>query len=178
MADAVQDKGEGLGKIVSSLAATMLKLAPGELARLRRMDPEGPGILEFWRLATLCGIRGDSGGMQLVRILAVIAPKGDAGQRPPFHNFNASLGRALHAAGYSEARLARFLALPFETRGEALESMARLLVAKGLPPGGLNCVEIAHLLFSKDVWPARKLAENYYIATDIAEAATKKESAQ
>ncbi len=178
MADAVQERSEGLGKTVASVAAAMLRLSPGEIARLRRMDPDGPGVLEFWRLATLSGIHANSAGMQFVRILAVLAPKGDAGQRPPFHNFNSSLGRALHAAGFSEARLARFLALPFEARGDALESMARLLVAKGLPPGGLNCAEIAHLLFSKDVWPARKLAENYYIATDIAEAAIKKESAQ
>jgi CRISPR system Cascade subunit CasB len=178
MADAVEEKSEGLGKIVASLAAAMLRLSPGELARLRRMDPDGPGVLAFWRLATLCGIHTNSAGMQLVRILAVLAPKGDVGKRTQFHNIKEPLGRALYAAGFSEARLARFLALPFEARGDALESMARLLVAKGLPPGGVNTAEIAHLLFSKDVWPARKLAENYYIATDIAEAATKKESAQ
>lgn len=68
----------------------------------------------------------------------------------------------------SEARLARFLALPVDRRGEALEGMARMLAANRDPKAGVNCLDIACLLFSDDVKHTRRLASTYYGRLDSA----------
>lgn len=154
-------KRPSLGSTIGKLATAMLRLDPGELARLRRMQTNGPGELAFWRLAVEFSLRTDDRGLQLVRILALLAPKGDPASRSSFHDFERrSLGAALADARYSEARLARFLELPFDKRGEALERMARLLRAKRVLP--VNCLDIACLLLSDDVKHPRKLAQDYY----------------
>lgn len=149
-----------LGEAIGRLASAMLRLAPAELARLRRMQADGPGELIFWKLAISCGLRTDDKGMELVRIMAILAPKGEPGSRTQFHNFEQSFGTKLAETQYSEKRLSRFLELQFEERAEALERMARWLRARGGTP--VNCRDIACLLFSGDVKYARTLAESYY----------------
>lgn len=153
-----------LGPKVASLAAKMLELDPGALARLRRMDVCGPGELEFWKLVTAVDLPGDGKTLRLVKILATLAPKGESASRRSFHDFERPLGAALCDAGLSEARLARFLALPVQQRGEALERWARFLAAQNT--GALNCADFAYLLFSSDVRPVRRLAEAYYRQLD------------
>ncbi|MCT8999209.1 hypothetical protein [Chelativorans intermedius] len=157
-----------LGAKVARLAGAMLKLEPGALARLRRMDVEGPGEPDFWRLATELDLPTHPAGLRLVRIMALLAPKGDPGNRAPLHRFERPLGTVLCEAGLSEARLARFLALPFERRGPALESMARFINAARAQSGGVNCHDIACLLFSTEAMHARRLAGSYYRCLDRA----------
>lgn len=149
-----------LGSKVSSLAAKILELDPGALARLRRMDVSGPGELEFWKLITAADLPGNSKTLRLVKILATLAPRGEPAKRRSFHDFERPLGAALCDAGLSEARLARFIALPVQQRGEALERWARFLAAQNTD--ALNCADFAYLLFSSDVRPVRRLAEAYY----------------
>jgi hypothetical protein len=170
----VEEK-QSLGETINSIASAMLRLGPGDLARLRRMKTDGPGELVFWGLAVRHHLRTDVKGMALVRILALLAPKGDLENRKPFHETKQSLGEALAKTGFSETRLARFLEQPFDRRAEALERMARWLSAKGATP--VNCIDIACLLFSNDVKHARKLADTYYRGFDWAASHQAKESA-
>lgn len=152
------------GDRVFQLAQSMVKLDSGQLARLRRMDPEGPGEGDFWRLAVQHDLRTDSKSLLFVRILALLTPKGDPDGHKMLHDRSKPLGAALFEAGYPETRLLNFLALPHAKRGEALERMARWLAAKG--HNGVNCTDIARLLFSDDVSHGRRLAETYYRAKD------------
>ncbi len=166
MPEAIQTKDDDLKSAVAGLAGAMLRLEPGKLARLRRMDIDGPGELEFWRLAQEKSfqIPGTSTGMHYVKILALLAPRGDPGARARFHALNHSLGEVLARSGFSERRLASFIALPFDRRGEALEGIVRFIARK--MENGVNCVDIGHLLFVDDVWPLRRLAKTYYDTFD------------
>lgn len=162
-----EDNGQTLGEMVFRLAQSMVKLDPGQLARLRRMDPSGPGEGDFWRLAVQHDLRADNKGLLLVRLMALLTPKGEPGANKKLHQRNRPLGAALFEASYPETRLLNFLALPVAKRGESLERMARWLAAKG--HDGVNCVDIARLLFADDVRDARRLAESYYRAHDRAQ---------
>ncbi|MCY1668965.1 hypothetical protein [Rhizobium sp. SL86] len=172
MHDAVQTQDDDLKSNIAAVVGKMMKLDPGELARLRRMDTDGPGELEFWRLVHGTSIRSDTSGMQLVKILALLAPRGDVGSRAPFHRLGEPLGEVLAEAGFSEKRLASFMALPFARRAETLEGIARFITRK--MESGVNCVDIAQLLFVDDVWPLRQLARHYYTASDRIAAAEAK----
>lgn len=161
---------DSLAATVAKLAAAMLRLDPGALARLRRMEVDGPGEPEFWKLAVGCGLEGDPRDLRLVRLLALLAPKGEMGSRKPFHRRGPehALGRALHKAGLSEARLARFLALPRSGRADALERLVRLLAARGASAEGIDCTDIARLIRFDTSRDLRKLAETYYRGLDAA----------
>ncbi|MHA7969330.1 hypothetical protein [Rhizobium sp. CAU 1783] len=164
MPEAAETQDDDLKSTIAALVGKMMQLDPGGLARLRRMDVDGPGELEFWRLIRDIDIRGDTSGMQLVKILALLAPRGDVAARAPFHRLGEPLGKVLAEAEFSEKRLASFLALPFARRGEALEGLVRFISRK--MEQGVNCVDIAHLLFVDKVWPLRQLAKHYYDASD------------
>lgn len=151
-----------LGEMLFRLAQNVAKLEPGPLAHLRRMDPDGPGEGAFWVLATHHGLRTDAAGLRLVQLLALLTPKGAPYPPKKLHDSKRAFGTALFEANYPEMRLLRFLTLPFEARGDALERMARWLAAKG--HGGLNTLDIALLLFSREVEPVRRLAQTYYAA--------------
>ncbi|WP_186395017.1 hypothetical protein [Stappia sp. TSB10GB4] len=161
---------DGPAATVAKLAAAMLRLDPGELARLRRMEVDGPGEPEFWKLAVGCGLQGEPRDLRLVRLLALLAPKGARATRVPFHKSGTehALGRALHKAGLSEARLARFLALPRGGRADALERLVRLLAARGASAAGIDCTDIARLVWFDTPRDLRKLAETYYRGLDAA----------
>lgn len=165
-----EENKQTLGETVFQLAQNMVKLDPGQLARLRRMDPDGPGEGDFWRLAVRQDLHTDSKSLLLVRLLALLTPKGDPDSPKKLHDRNKPLGEALCDAGYPETRLLNFLALPYSMRGEALERMARWLAAKG--HNGVNCTDIACLLFSDEVSHSRRLAETYYRAKDKAQSQT------
>lgn len=167
------------GSVAASLATSLLALGPGPLARLRRMDVRGPGVPDYWMLAArhaLLGHGQEEAWMQVVKILALLAPKGDPHNRKPFHDNDRPLGKALCDGGdkswqpqstdgrpiLSEARFARFLALPFAQRGEALERLARWLSARRASHSGLDCGDIAWLLFDPGPKPIRSLAKSYY----------------
>ncbi|MBF0192641.1 MAG: hypothetical protein HQL99_16115 [Magnetococcales bacterium] len=179
----------GLGEAVFRTSYELLRLDPGPLARLRRMDVNGPGETDFWQLAGKCGflaaIQGD-GWLRLVKIMALLTPKGDPATRGRLHQSERAFGAVLCDGGQldwsgeraflSESRLARFLSLPVDRRGEALEGMARMLAASRSPNSGVNCLDIACLLFSNDVKHTRKLASAYYRRLDFTRNPKQKES--
>lgn len=172
-----EDAKTGLEKIIEDLAKKMRQLDTGDLARLRRMQVDGPGEAAFWQLEQRCHLirNGDKtpdasyvrSWLQLVKILAILMPKGDKKNRPSLHNQGYSLGEALHHGGLSEVRLMRFLALPFTRRGEALERIARMLAANRDVQRGINCIDFATLLLSNKSGHVQKLARNYYRASNF-----------
>ena len=180
---------------INSLSQAMNRLGTGPLAELRRMAVDGPGTTDFWHLAGLCGFLEDKqrtdSWMRIVKIMAILTPKGEPVDRIPLHNKSRSLGTVLCDGGHdpwpaasaaarpflSETRLARFLAQRPEQRAEALERQARALAAKRNPDLGINCADIAALLLYPDneSHHLRNLTRAYYQRLDSAARKTKKE---
>lgn len=166
-----------LNETMKVLSKELLRLQPGALAELRRMDPDGPGTPDYWRLATACGFLEDTRAdawIQIVKILAILTPKGERHHADRLHDGRHGFGTALCDGGnpawggnsrarpvLSESRLARFLAQPASQRGPALERLARQLARSRDRGHGLNCREIAELLLNP---------ENKFIQRDIAAA--------
>ncbi len=186
------------GREIAALSGAMLRLDVGDLASLRRMDVHGPGAAAFWRLAAKCGFIAKVGQtevwMRLVRIMAILVPRGEPEQRGPLHQPKTAdgiwrgLGALLCDGGHagaviqrpfvSEARLMRFLAEPAAKRAETLERFARMLAPKRDRQTGLNCNDIAALLLATDPTPVlRRIARDYYQRLDaISRQSTKEEA--
>lgn len=164
-------------------AAGMLKdLAPGPLAALRRMEfPNGAPC--FWRLAarypeTIAPSR-EADWMTIVKILAILTPKGDPEQRKPLHQVRRALGKVLCDGGnpawpgsnpprpvLSERRLAQLLA----SRGEqkrVLFTRAMQAISRTYQSGsGINVVDIARTVLGRN---PGDVARSYYHRLDRAE---------
>ena len=182
-----------LEQTINSLSKEMKLLGAGPLAELRRMVVDGPGTTDFWHLADLSGFLEDKQHtdcwMQIVKIMAILTPRGEPAGRSPLHDKNRSLGKVLCDGGHddwsaasdtpflSETRLARLLAQHPAQRAGALERLARALAAKRNPKIGINCADIAALLLYSDNEPhhLRNLARTYYRRLDSAARKTKKE---
>ena len=174
-----------LDETIAQLSAEIRGLGPGDLAELRRMDTDGPGVATYWHLATQCGFLDSSTDtwMCIVRIMAILSPKGDRTGAHPVHDPKRRLGAVLCDGGdpgwgspaggvrpsVSEQRIARFLAEPPTHRATALERLARMLAARRDPARGINCTDIARLLlFPHDPSSSRDLAREYYRRLDSA----------
>lgn len=184
-----------LKKTINSLSKEMKRLGAGPLAELRRMAVDGPGTTDFWHLADLSGFLEDQQHtdywMRIVKIMAILTPKGEPAERHFLHDERRSLGEVLCDGGHrdwpaagatarpflSETRLARFLAQRPEQRAEGLERLARALAAKRNPDIGINCADIAALLLYPDNESdhLRNLARAYYRRLDSAARKTKEE---
>jgi CRISPR system Cascade subunit CasB len=167
---------------VGQISDALLKLDPGPLAKLRRMEPGGAGSPAFWRLAAALDLDQSSiaAWQRLVRILAILSDKGEPALRRKLHDRTRPLGAVLADGGdkdwnpggdprpvLSEARLSRFLNLPGEKRGEALERIARALARTRVSGHGVNGADIARLLlFPDDPKPVQSLARAYYNRLD------------
>ena len=170
-----------LDKTIMRLSAEMHRLGTGDLAELRRMDANGPGVAAYWHLATKCGFLDSwtDTWMCIVRIMAILSPKGEGTGGPALHDPKRRLGAVLCDGGdpgwagarpvVSEQRLARFLAVSPVRRADGLERVARMLAARRKPDRGINCADIARLLlFPDDGSPPRDLAREYYRRLDSA----------
>ena len=180
---------------LDKLSQEMSGFGTGPLAELRRMAVDGPGTAGFWHLADLSGFLEDKQHtdpwMRIVKIMAILTPKGEPAKRHFLHDERRSLGEVLCDGGHrdwpaagaavrpflSETRFARFLAQRPEQRAEALERQARALAAKRNPDIGINCVDIAALLLYPDneSHHLRNLARTYYRRLDSAARKTKEE---
>ena len=168
-----------LSKTIPKMCSEIALLDPGSLARLRRMDPLGPGEAEFWKLAVSHHYRTDQVGIMLIKLLAILTPKGQPGKKV-LHIPQMPLGKLLARIEnsrplLSETRLLRFIALPFEKRPEALERICFLIAAKG--HDGLDCVGLAKLLFYPEVNHTRILARAYFssLNSELKDTSNKKE---
>ena len=125
--------------------------------------------------------------MTLVRILAILTPKGDPSERHDLHDPQRRFGTVLCDGGdpawpgpgsgrpspvFSERRLAQLMAARGPQRAVLLERAARRLARTRSPNSGVNVVDIASTLLQPD--NGRQLAEPYYGRLDRAEQATKR----
>jgi len=149
-----------LGDLVYHLSRELLKMNPGQLARLRRMDINGPGVMEYWQVIVATEFDSSNRVMQLVKTMAILTPKGPPSEKKRLHMKENTLGQILSQVDYPETRLMRLIAMPQHRRSEAIERVARWISSKHTD--GINCLDIACLLLSKDVKHTRRLAEDYY----------------
>ena len=172
-------------RAVIAAAKMMQHLDPGSLAELRRME-QGRGAPHFWRLVaqhprTIGRPEKEDTWMNIIRIIAILTPKGGSAERPQLHNRRRPLGEVLCDGGdpgwtgprqaFSERRLAQLIAARGPQRAVLLERAARAL-ARSMPSGsGVNVPDVAHLLLTPD--DGRRLAEPYYRRLDSAERAAK-----
>ena len=164
----------------TAIAATRMleKLEPGPLAELRRMDTS-VGAAGFWRLAsqhpaTINNRLED--WIAIVRILAILTPKGDPAERKPLHDAKRRLGEVLCDGGdpswpnsnsprpvLSEQRLARLMATRGKQRGVLLRRAAGAISRTRQSDSGINVVDIAWTLLDSDSRrTGRRIAEPYY----------------
>ena len=166
-------------------ARWLIRLTPGPLAELRRMDTQHPAPV-FWRLAArypnTIGSREET-WMHIVGILALLTPKGNPAQseKPPLHHPKRPLGAVLCDGGdttwpdlargqprpaLSELRLAMLLASRGTQRPTLLRRAARSLAQSMQPDSGVNVVDIAYaLLRTQDT---AGIARAYYARLDKA----------
>ncbi|MEW5421167.1 hypothetical protein [Amorphus sp. 3PC139-8] len=167
------------------LSRALLELGTGPLAELRRMDVNGVGPPAYWHVAhelKLGNEAADPRWMQIVKILAILTPKGRRLSSDRLHERKRPLGRMLCDGGdpqwrppqveepdgiISQVRLARFLALPADQVAPGLERLTRVLARTKPRSNGVDCTEIVRLLLD----PAnperkRRLAADYYARLD------------
>ena len=166
---------------VRDAAAVMRRLDPGSLAELRRMD-KGTGASVFWRLAarhpaTIGRPDMEAQWMEIIRILAILTPKGDPAGRPPLHDNKRRFGEVLCDGGdskwtgprpvFSERRMAQLMSARGRQRGVLLTRAARALARSREPNSGVDVIDIALVLL--DPGDGRRLAEPYYRRLDRVE---------
>ena len=156
-----------LSETVECLSREMSGLAPGPLAELRRMDVNGPGTAAYWTLAGRCGFLNSPivPWMRIVKIMAILTPRGEPASRPPTHDAKRRLGAVLCDGGdtgwpgaatgqqhpfVSETRLARLITQRHDRRPATLERLARMLATQRDPQSGINCIDIAALVLGSD----------------------------
>ena len=156
-------------------------LAPGPLAELRRLATNGAPA--FWRLAaqhpdTIGGAR-QTDWMQIVRMIAILTPKGDPTKRPPLHGRNRRLGTVLCDGGdpdpewtgpqphFSERRLTQLVAARGPQRVALLVRAVRALSRTRPPDSRVSVTDLAWAVLRQN--DAALLAEPYYRRLDRAE---------
>ena len=143
----------------------------GDLAELRRMNPQRPAPAIFWRLMFAYRITDPDSPQDddvhveqaWAHILAAIADGTRAGTDAHTgpHNPAIPLGSALAQAGYQPARLDALLsANPGQTQRLATQA-AQFLHSNG---PGYNCSDLARLMLSHLRSPAQLDADRIYIA--------------
>lgn len=141
----VESPREGLGKTIGHVAAILCadSFPTGERAALRRLDPNSPASLAFYRFAFRhlpenweCR---QSDWMALVAGIALMCPHTHRPDRPA--------GQSLAESGYAEARLERMLSAEGETLRVLLLRAARFLAAN---KQACNWTDLAWLLLATD----------------------------
>lgn len=142
-------------------------LSTGDIAELKRLNPEDPSAPAFWKLMVNCvgkdgvhlagGNNQDEAEQRWAVVLSAMAYMQDQ------HSHGRKLGDALAVAGYSELRLTRLLRATGETLRNLTRGMTLFLVAKGEP---FDLLDLARLIFSDDKsWSEsfrRQIARSYY----------------
>lgn len=138
----------------------------GQRAALRRMIPNQPPPLAFYRFALRylpeqweSGPESSKDWVTLVAGIALMSPNA--------HRPDKRLGVVLAEAHFSEARLERLLSAEGDTRRILLLRAARFLAAKSSP---CNWVDAAHFLLTRDTDKRenlhRRIARDFYSASE------------
>ena len=183
--------------VAVAAAAYLRTLSLGALAELRRMEA-GNLAPAFWRLAArhpaTIGAREDA-WMHILRIFAILAPRGDIKDRPQLHVAERHLGTVLCDGGdpswpgdtrgeprpaYSDLRFDKLLASRGKQRSVLLTRAART-VARSMASGkGVNVKDIAFaVLHPESNHVNNALARAYYSRLDgaVRRASNQKETA-
>lgn len=116
--------------------------------------------------------------MDIVRVIAILTPKGDPEQRPPLHDAARRFGEVLCDGGnpdpewrgqpcFSERRLTQLMAAREPLRKVLLMRAARMVAQRRLSGDRVNVVDVAWVVLRPD--DQRLLAEPYYRRLDQAE---------
>ncbi len=146
--------------LVQHVSKELLKMRPDQIARLRRMQNNGPGVLEYWQVIVSTESDSSDHVIQLVKTMAILTPQGPPNGINKLHLKQNTLGRILCRVNYPETQLMRLIEVPHHGRSEAIERAARWISNRHTE--GINCFDIACLLLSEDVKHTRRLAEDYY----------------
>jgi CRISPR type I-E-associated protein CasB/Cse2 len=137
----------------------------GDLAELRRMDPEQPDAPTFFRM--LVRHRPDAGPdftRRCARLVKLLALRPDS-------LVKGSLGEAMAAHGISEARVQKLLS----ARGDALAAQVALIARRLAGERALPYRELGRMLLREDDEAAERIrleiARDYFRALDRAGAA-------
>ena len=153
----------------------------GDLAELRRMDPDEPDLAAFWRLMAQYGLLdvGEAAERKwalIIHGIALTTPTGSGeANRGTAHNGQMPVGRALFLGGesqratgfYSEARLNRLLTSGGPMLRTLLARMFRMLAASGVT---FNWREMAQFILNEGYdedaaeQSRRRIAREYYRA--------------
>ncbi len=151
-----------LSSLVGTLATRIERgLDPGDVAALRRLDPERPHATAFWWLLVGTIYPEESPPQRQLqrwaRLLALMA------QAAGLHRPDRSFGQALAEAGFSELRFERLLRANEENLWPYLRRAVGYLAAGG---HAFDQVELARLVLTWDSERRERLllslAENYY----------------
>ena len=178
------DEPQDWGSIAVSFARqmTLPNFSRGDLAGLRRMDPDEPGTTAaYWRLmAEKKLLRGSDVELKWALILhgiALMTPRaGDEGENRTAHEGFMPVGKALFLGGdanrrergyYSESRLNRLLTARGPMLRTLLARMFRMVAASDQP---FNWREMARFILNEDYSEdrfeiaRRRIASEYYQA--------------
>ena len=174
-----------LEAVVSDTLDTVRRLEPGPLAELRRMN-SNLGASAFWRLAarhpnSIGRLGSRQKWIDIIRIFAILTPKGDPEQRPVLHDRRRRLGMVLCDGGdpkwpgpdtqprpaFSERRMLQFLASRGDQRGVMLTRAAGMLARTRTRSSGVNAMDIALAILKPE--ENRFIADRYYRRLDSAE---------
>jgi CRISPR system Cascade subunit CasB len=157
-----REQGPG-GAFVNEVRCLLRAERRGDLAELRRLDPEQPNAPAFFRIlarvAPEAGVETMRRYAHYLRILA-LNPEALSSDR---------LGAVMAASGVSESRVQRLLT----ARGETMRDQLRLIARRLANSGNLPWRGFADLLLAneKDEEDARlRIARDYWRALDRAEA--------
>ena len=172
-----------------AVARDLQRLDPGPLAKCRRMrTPDGTPA--FWRLAarypgTIGRLDQAEQWTTLMRILAILTPKGDPSKRHDLHDPKRRFGAVLCDGGdpawprprsgrpspiISEQRLAQLTAARGSQQAVRLETAARHLAHTRSPNSGIDVTDIASTLLRPDDW--KQIVGPYYDRLEQAKHAT------
>lgn len=154
----------------------------GDLAELRRMDPDKPDAAAFWRLMGQLDLLNSSEEVErkwglIIHGIALMTPTNNGQGNPnTAHNGSMPVGRALYLGGesqrsaafYSEARLNRLLTSGGPMLRTLLTRMFRMLSAGGV---AFNWREMAQYILNEGLdddtafeQNRRRIAREYYRA--------------
>ena len=172
------------GDIAVSVAGYIAQLAEhsrGDLAELRRMDPDEPGAAVFWRLLARhyllhSGETVEGKWALILHGIALMTPSNrGGGDTRTAHNGSNPVGRALFIGGesqrasafYSETRLNRLLTARGPMLRTLLARMFRMLASADV---SFNWREMAQFILNEGYneeaaeQGRRRIARNYYLA--------------
>ncbi len=159
-----------LESVIRAIAQAMgTTLSAGDVAALRRLDPDELSAPAFWKVVTAhvapAGYLTETGAARTEAERRWAAAVGTLALLGTTHRPNCRLGRALAAAGYSELRLVRLLRARERQLFTEVRTAARFLAAKGEP---VDATDLARLVLSDGMQHAdevrRDVAHAYYAA--------------